>query len=96
MVQMNLTYATTFILRVISQGRPYGFEIMDVTGLPSGTVYPALRRLEACALIRGAWDKRTTKGGGPSRRCYQITKAGKEFLLQAEERFPMLGTLVKR
>ena len=96
MVPTNLTYATTFILRVISQGRPYGFEIMDVTGLPSGTVYPALRRLEACGLIRGGWNKRTTKGGGPSRRCYQITKAGKEFLLQAEERFPMLGTLVKR
>jgi len=30
MAQMNLTYATTFILRAISQGRPYGFEIMDV------------------------------------------------------------------
>jgi PadR family transcriptional regulator PadR len=96
MAQTNLTYATTFILRVISQGRPYGFEIMDVTGLPSGTVYPALRRLEACGFIRGAWDKRTNKGGGPSRRCYQITKAGQVFLSEAEERFPMLGVLVKR
>jgi PadR family transcriptional regulator, regulatory protein PadR len=96
MVQMNLTYATTFILRVISQGRPYGFEIMDATGLPSGTVYPALRRLEACGLVRGAWDKRAGKGGGPSRRRYQITKAGQEFLSQAEERFPLFGTLTKR
>ncbi len=96
MAQMNLTYATTFILRAISQGRPYGFEIMDVTGLPSGTVYPALRRLEACGFIRGAWDKRTSKGGGPPRRCYQITKGGQEFLCQAEERFPLLATLVKR
>ena len=96
MGQKNLTYATTFILRVISQGRPYGFEIMDVTGLPSGTVYPALRRLEASGLIRGAWDKRTNKSGGPSRRCYHMTKAGQEFLLQAEERFPMLGAVVKR
>jgi len=96
MAQINLTYATTFILRTISQGRPYGFEIMDVTGLPSGTVYPALRRLEASGLVRGAWDKRTNKGGGPPRRCYQITKAGQEFLSQAEARFPLLGTLVKR
>jgi DNA-binding PadR family transcriptional regulator len=95
MAQVNLTYATAFILRTISQGRPYGFQIMDATGLPSGTVYPALRRLETCGLIRGAWDKPKNKGGGPSRRCYQITKAGQEFLSQAEERFPMLGTLVK-
>jgi DNA-binding PadR family transcriptional regulator len=96
MAQTNLTYATTFILRAISQGHPYGFEIMDLTSLPSGTVYPALRRLEACSLIRGTWDKRTNKGGGPSRRCYQITKAGQDFLSEAEERFPILGTLVKR
>jgi len=42
---MNLTYATTLILKTIAEGRPHGFEIMDATGLPSGTVYPALRRL---------------------------------------------------
>jgi len=95
MAQPNRTYATTFILRAISQGHSYGFEIMDVTGLPSGTVYPALRRLEASSLIRGTWDKRTNKGGGPSRRCYRITKTGQEFLSQAEERFPLLGALVK-
>ena len=29
---------------------------MDTTGLPSGTVYPALRRMEAAGLIDSAWE----------------------------------------
>jgi PadR family transcriptional regulator, regulatory protein PadR len=93
---MNLTYATTLILRTIAEGRPHGFEIMDATALPSGTVYPALRRLEACGLIRGAWDRRTKSGSGPARRCYHITAAGQGFLARSKERFPILASLIKR
>ena len=35
------------ILQALDNGYYYGFDIMDVTGLPSGTVYPALRRMES-------------------------------------------------
>ena len=42
----SLSYAATVILQAISSGYLYGFDIIDITGLPGGTVYPALRRLK--------------------------------------------------
>ena len=44
---MRLTYPTTLVLQALLQGHHHGFDIMDATSLPSGTVYPILRRLEA-------------------------------------------------
>src|SRR5947209_7280058 len=32
---------------------------MEVTGLPSGTVYPALRRMERDKLIRSHWERQS-------------------------------------
>ena len=42
----DLSYSATVILQAVGNGHQYGFDVMDVTGLPSGTVYLALRRLE--------------------------------------------------
>ena len=42
----SLSYTGLFVLQALAQGYRFGFDIMDVTRLPSGTVYPALRRLE--------------------------------------------------
>ena len=47
----KLSHTAALILQTIDQGSRYGFDIMDQTGLPSGTVYPALRRMEAEGLI---------------------------------------------
>ncbi len=44
---MRLTYPTTLVLQALLHGHHHGFDIMDATGLPSGTVYPILRRLDA-------------------------------------------------
>ena len=41
-----LSYTMALTLQAIENGYGYGFDIMAVTGLASGTVYPALRRLE--------------------------------------------------
>jgi hypothetical protein len=41
-----LSYTMALILQVIDHGYRYGFDVMTITGLASGTVYPALRRLE--------------------------------------------------
>ena len=46
MKNISLTLASAIILSAVSEGHCYGFEIMEATGLPSGTIYPALRRLE--------------------------------------------------
>ena len=47
MGQNYLSITVAVILQALENGYQYGFDIMDVTGLPSGTVYPALRRLES-------------------------------------------------
>ena len=48
---IRMTHSTALVLQALSNGRAYGFDIMDATGLPGGTIYPALRRLEAAALV---------------------------------------------
>ena len=42
----KLSHTAAMILQAIDAGLVYGFSIMEITGLPSGTVYPAMRRLE--------------------------------------------------
>ena len=37
-----LSHSAAAILQALANGYQYGFDVMDVTGLPSGTVYPAL------------------------------------------------------
>ena len=38
--------AAVRVLRAIAGGAEYGFDIIEATGLASGTVYPALSRHE--------------------------------------------------
>ena len=48
----RLTLPTAMVLMAVSRNYRYGFDISDATGLPSGTVYPVLRRLEEAGLLR--------------------------------------------
>jgi PadR family transcriptional regulator, regulatory protein PadR len=84
-----LSYTGLFILQAMAQGYRFGFDIMEVTGLPSGTIYPALRRLEALALVTSDWEKDldARRHGRPRRRYYELTAAGKRQLAAAEARF---------
>lgn len=84
-----LSYTGLFVLQAIAQGHRFGFDIMDITGLPSGTIYPALRRLEALELVSSDWEKdaRARKEGRPRRRYYEITPAGMLKLAEAESRY---------
>jgi DNA-binding PadR family transcriptional regulator len=68
---------------------------MEVTGLPSGTIYPALRRLEALELVRSDWesDRHAREHGRPRRRYYELTAAGRRKLGEAEARYRALGRL---
>ena len=56
MPDTSLSLSAAAILQAIDHGYGYGFDIMDATGLPSGTVYPALRRMEAAGLIASRWE----------------------------------------
>ena len=94
--RINLTYASGLILQTIAQGLSYGFNIIDHTGLPSGTVYPALRRLESAGLVESLWDhKGAKKSGGPPRKYYRLTALGRERLTLLRDRYPLLQKMTK-
>lgn len=82
---VRMTQVTALIIHAVDAGHRYGFDIMDATGLASGTVYPALRRLEEARLLRGKWDDAPAvdRGGRPQRRLYELTPAGEAALDKA-------------
>jgi DNA-binding PadR family transcriptional regulator len=84
MTPIRLTHATALILRAIAAGHRHGFEIMEVSGLPSGTVYPALRRLEREGALASAWED--APGTGPRRRVYRLTAEGRALSRSADQR----------
>ena len=66
----------------MANGFEYGFDVIDTTGLPSGTVYPALSRLERDGYLRSAWedDDSAHREGRPARRYYRVTAPGARVL----------------
>jgi len=87
-----LSYSATAILQAIANGYQYGFDIMDVTGLPSGTVYPALRRLEHGDLVASKWEKHelAQSESRPPRKYYTLTRDGERALTDAAKRSRLL------
>lgn len=85
----EIGYNAALVLQALARGYRYGFEIMDFTGLPSGTTYPILRRFEVQNLVRSHWEGERTaqRQGRPARRYYQLTAEGKERLDAARQRF---------
>lgn len=75
---MRKTPALLAILdALLNLDRPYGLEIIERTGLPSGTVYPALARLEAETWVRSSWQE-SSGAGRPRKRIYELTPLGAE------------------
>jgi PadR family transcriptional regulator, regulatory protein PadR len=76
------------LLATLEAGPRHGYAVMEAMrsgsggrfDLPTGTVYPALHRLERAGLIRGSWST----VNGRRRRSYQLTAAGRRVL--SEER----------
>ena len=95
---MALSYTALFVLQALAQGYRFGFDIMDATRLPSGTVYPILRRLEALGLVASSWedDARAKKNSRPRRRNYQLTRDGRAQLGEAETRYHAVSRLFEK
>ncbi|MBV9266082.1 MAG: helix-turn-helix transcriptional regulator [Acidobacteriaceae bacterium] len=94
----RLTYASCLILRAVEAGHIYGYTVMEVTGLPSGTVYPALRRLERERLIQSRWEKQSIADAAlrPARKYFNLTRQGKAALDASMKRYPLLAHLAPR
>lgn len=92
----RLTHATALVLRAIATGHVHGFRIMEITGLPSGTVYPVLRRLELHGCLASSWEDEVcaTQEGRPRRRLYRLTRHGADLAVQAAERLGESGRLL--
>jgi PadR family transcriptional regulator PadR len=92
---VKISHTSALILQTIHSGYVYGFDIMEVTGLPSGTIYPALRRLEKDSFVRGDWEdkKAAVRQDRPPRRYYKLTRQGKDALAGAMGRYPLLARL---
>jgi DNA-binding PadR family transcriptional regulator len=92
---VKLSHTAALILRTIDCDYRYGFNVMDVTGLPSGTVYPALRRLERDGLVKGKWEDEAIALADerPARRYYRTTRAGRQALAYLIEKYPLLGKM---
>ncbi len=94
---VRLSHTAALMLKTLKEGYSYGFDIMDVTGLPSGTVYPALRRMENDGLIEGSWEseQRALREERPPRRYYKVTGAGRLALTEAEKKYPLIAQFAR-
>jgi PadR family transcriptional regulator, regulatory protein PadR len=91
----KLSHTAALILHAIHAGDGYGFSVMEMTGLPSGTVYPAMRRLERDSLIRSQWERQSIAAAGqrPPRKYYKLTRPGRATLEASQRRYPLLTKL---
>lgn len=87
--------ATIAVLGALAEGVTYGFDVMDATGLASGTVYPILARLERRRLVSSSWEEPSAHHdtGRPARKYYRLTDAGRKVLEEAEARERALRSL---
>ncbi len=74
----------TLLLASLESGPRHGYAVKEALragsgarfDLPTGTIYPALRRLEAAGLVKGTWEQ----ADGRRRRSYELTPAGRRRL----------------
>ena len=88
-----LGYATLAVLQALTDGCQYGFDVIDHTGLASGTVYPALATLGRKGLVESYWEeeKVARAESRPRRKYYRVTTEGSGALQEAMERFTAIG-----
>jgi DNA-binding PadR family transcriptional regulator len=74
---------TTSVLKVVAAllaetgAERYGLQLMQDTGLPSGTLYPILVRLERAGWVESRWEEVDPAAEGrPTRRYYRLTGDG--------------------
>ena len=91
-----LSLTAVAVLKAVADGVRYGFDIMDATALPSGTVYPVLGRLERAGLVRSRWERHESaqREKRPPRRYYDVTAAGERALHPSIEHYRTLGGLL--
>lgn len=82
----RMTSQTQMVLRqvLVEPNREwYGLEVVQATGLPTGTVYPIITRLEQAGWITSRWETPAEQAEDrqprPRRRYYRLTEDGVEI-----------------
>jgi PadR family transcriptional regulator, regulatory protein PadR len=71
------------ILLSLREWNSYGYELMErasafgFEAMNPGTLYRTLRQMEKEGIVESSWE---TSRGGPARRMYTITDAGRSYL----------------
>ena len=85
------------VLRVIADGPTYGYAIagaLERSGLGApkgGTLYPLLGRCEQAGWVRTRWG---AGDGGPGRKFYELTPAGRAYLVAAAQAWAGFAAVV--
>jgi PadR family transcriptional regulator PadR len=95
-MSVRMTQITALVLRAVAAGHRHGFDVMETCALPSGTAYPALRRLEKAGLLRSSWEDEdeARASGRPRRRSYELTARGRDALPEAEHKLEEVRRLL--
>jgi PadR family transcriptional regulator, regulatory protein PadR len=77
----RMTLQTQLVLRALLEepaAERYGLQLCELTGLPSGTVYPIVARLEQVGWVESRWEDpdEHIAEGRPRRRYYRLTGDG--------------------
>lgn len=87
------------LLAVLEPAPLHGYAVIEALqrrsggalDLPTGTVYPALRRLEEAGWLSGQWSE----VGGRRRRTYRLTAAGRRALASQREQWSRFATTIE-
>jgi DNA-binding PadR family transcriptional regulator len=88
------------LLAVLAEAPGHGYELSQrltrrsggALGVPEGSLYPALHRLERGRLVESAWSR----GDGRRRRVYRLTRAGRRAATQSREEWRAFSVAVER
>ena len=86
------------ILAVLEKEPLHGYAIIEALSLrsggeldlPTGTVYPALRRLEAAGHLKSTW----ATAGGRKRRTYPLSAGGRRALAKQRAEWQVFSAVV--
>jgi PadR family transcriptional regulator PadR len=88
------------LLAVLADAPAHGYEVSrrltdrsgGALGVPEGSLYPALYRLERAGLVDSAW----TVSGGRRRRTYRLTRAGRRASTAARDEWRTFSAAIDR
>ena len=88
----SLAFGQISILHAVADGNRFGFDIIDATGLTSGSVYPTLDKLESLGFLTSHWEdvRAARRDKRPPRRYFDLTPDGAAALAAGLARYKNL------